>query len=120
MSNPPKEPNDGPGQPPALPDPSAIMGADAPCAPIVPPPPTRRWDAELGRWVREGISIPPDPAGVSYAPSTEPALTRADLELPPTQPVDDLDAPLPSWVLPLVAAMFVVGLALGLLFTVLM
>ena len=61
--------------------------------------------------------MPPDPAGVSYAPSTEPAPIRPKLDLPSPDP--DLDAPMPPWVLALVAAMFVVGLALGLLFTAL-
>ncbi|MCB9679188.1 MAG: hypothetical protein H6737_29060 [Alphaproteobacteria bacterium] len=101
--------NDGTAK---LPSVEALVGADAPCDPIPPPPEERTWDSDRGRWIRPGPSVPPDPAGVSFAPGQLPR---------PAEPLgldaveDPADVAVPWWGIAIVGAMFVVGLAVGLL-----
>ena len=100
--------------PEARPSVEALVGADAPFEPLPPPEDARHWDRVKGRWVRDGVSIPPDPAGGTMPP--EPFQVAPPQPSPPAVP-DDHDAPVPIWGLVIVAAMFGVGLAMGLLFT---
>lgn len=99
-----------------------LVGADMPFEPLPPPMESKHWDRVKGRWVRDGVSIPPDPTiatlppqpidTASSAPGRSTPAANAKVVVP-----DDLDAPVPRWALVIVALMFGIGLGVGLLFT---
>jgi hypothetical protein len=112
----------------------ALVGADMPFEPLPTPDTGRRWDPVKGRWVRNGIAIPPDPGMATMPPQSmdsdpdfdpagaapheeqAPDWNESFASPAPAEP-DDIDTPVPWWGLLIVAAMFGIGLALGLLFT---